>query len=281
METGESQVFELQEPNLDNRTFLVSTYPLHDTQGGLTGSVHTIKDITVQKQIQAQLTQAEKLSALGRLAASLAHEINNPLQALRSGLTLLLNRPLHAEKRQRYIAVASREVERLIGIVERMLDFYRPSPEQREPTDINAILKEVLALAGKKLQHSKVSARTKLAADLPPVKAVASQIQQVFLNLLLNAIEAMPDGGQLTITTRLSPDRREVLAAFADTGYGIPEKEISKVFEPFYTTKLKGTGLGLAISYGIVERHDGRIEVSSKMGEGSTFTVRLPVERET
>jgi two-component system NtrC family sensor kinase len=279
METGEPQVFESQEPHLGNRTFLVSTYPLHDAQGGLTGSVHTIKDITARKQIQAQLIQAEKLSALGRLAASLAHEINNPLQALRSGLALLLNRPLDAEKRQRYIAVANREVERLIGIVERMLDFYRPSPEQREPTDINAILKEVLALAGKKLQHGKVSTQTELAADLPSVGAVASQIQQVFLNLLLNAIESMPDGGRLKITTGLSPDRREALIAFADTGHGITEEEIPKVFEPFYTTKLKGTGLGLAISYGIVERHGGRIEIASEVGQGSTFTVRLPVER--
>jgi two-component system NtrC family sensor kinase len=170
-------------------------------------------------------------------------------------------------------------VERLIGIVERMLDFYRPSPEQRELTDINAIMEEVLALAGKKLQHSKVSTQTKLAANLPPIKAVASQIQQVFLNLILNAIEAMPDGGQLTITTELSSDHRETLIAFADSGHGIPEEEISKVFEPFYTTKLKGTGLGLAISYGIVERHGGRIEVISEVGQGSTFTVRLPMER--
>ena len=202
--------------------------------------------------MQAQLIQAEKLSALGRLAASLAHEINNPLQALRSGLALLLNRPLDAEKRQRYIAVANREVERLIGIVERMLDFYRPSAEQQEPTDINAILEEVLTLAGKKLQHSKVSTQTKLAADLPLVRAVASQIQQVFLDLLLNAVEAMPNGGRLTISTGLSSDRREALVVFADTGDGIPKEEISRVFEPFYTTKLKGTGLGLAISYGIV-----------------------------
>jgi two-component system NtrC family sensor kinase len=280
METGEPQVFELQEAHLGNRTFLVSTYPLHNAQGRLTGSVHTIKDITVQRQIQAQLIQAEKLSALGRLAASLAHEINNPLQALRSGLALLLNRPLDAEKRQRYIAVANREVERLIGIVERMLGFYRPSAEQQEPTDINAILEEVLALAGKKLQHSKISTQTELAAGLPPVRAVASQIHQVFLNLLLNAIEAMPDGGRLTITTGLSSDRREALIAFADTGQGIPHEEISRVFEPFYTTKLKGTGLGLAISYGIVERHGGRIEVRSKLGKGSTFTVRLPGRRE-
>lgn len=279
MEAGGFQAFELQEPHLDNRIFLVSTYPIHSARGVLTGSVHTIKDITAEKQMQAQLIQAEKLSALGRLAASLAHEINNPLQALRSGLALLLNRPLDAEKRQRYIAVANREVERLIGIVERMLDFYRPSAEQQELTDINAILEEVLALAGKKLQHSKVSTQTKLSADLPLVRGVTSQIKQVFLNLLLNAIEAMPDGGKLTITTGFSPDRREVQIAFADTGHGIPEGEISKIFEPFYTTKLKGTGLGLAISYGIVERHGGWIEVSSEVGQGSTLTVCLPVER--
>ncbi len=258
-------------------TFLVSAYPLHNEQGEVTGLVLIFRDITKQKQMQAYLTQTEKLAALGRLAASLAHEINNPLQALHSGLRLLLKESLEEEKRQRYLTIVNHEVERLISIVERMLSFYRPSKDRRGPTDVNAVLIETLALAGKKLQHTEITVEQKLSAGLPPVQAVADQLKQVFLNIFLNAIDAMPQGGALTLETGWEGSRREVWAAFTDSGEGIPATELDKIFEPFYTTKLKGTGLGLAISYSIVERHGGRIEAKSEMGQGSTLIVWLPV----
>ncbi len=262
----------------DRRWLSTTKVPLRDSEGKIVGLVGVGRDITEQKRMQAHLIQTEKLAALGRLAASLAHEINNPLQALHSGLRLLLKESLEEEKRQRYLTIVNREVERLISIVERMLSFYRPSKAQRGPTDINAVLIETLALAGKKLQHAKVTVEKKLAAELPPVQAVADQLNQVFLNIILNAIDAMPQGGALTLETGWEDGRRqEVWAAFIDSGEGIPASELDKVFEPFYTTKLKGTGLGLSISYSIVERHGGRIEVKSEVGQGSTFTVWLPM----
>ena len=276
MQNGQPQSIELEEPVLGG-TFLLSAYPLRNGRGEITGSVHVLRDITAQKQIQASLIQTEKLTALGCLAASLAHEINNPLQALRSGLRLLVNRPLEEEKRQRYLEIASREVERVIAIVERVLNFYRPSAEQRELTAINEVVDETLALAGKRLQHGRVVVRRELAAGLPPVEAVGDQLKQVFLNIVLNALEAMPDGGELTVKTGWEQTRQEVWIAFTDTGEGIPPENLSRIFEPFYTTRLKGTGLGLSISHGIVERHGGRIEVESEVGRGSTFTVWLPV----
>ncbi len=230
-----------------------------------------------RQQAQSQLIRSEKMAALGRLTASLAHEINNPLQALRSGFHLLLNPQATEEKKQNYLKVANREVERLIGIVERVLGFYRPSADRMEPTDINAILDETLLLAGKNLEHSQVVVQRQLADDLPPVEAVADQLRQVFLNIIFNAQQAMPQGGELIVATQWQAREGEAHISFTDTGVGIAAEQMPHLFEPFYTTRLEGTGLGLTISYSIVERHGGRIEVESQMGVGSTFAIILPV----
>jgi len=277
IETRRPQTTEIQSPSLGDGIYRASTYPLLDEQGEVKGVVHILKNITEEKKLQAQLVQTEKLAALGRLTASLAHEINNPLQALRSGLRLLLHRPLSKAKRQQYLTIADQEVERLIGIVERMLNFYRPNGSDHQPTVINSVVEEVLALVDKQLQHSHVNLSRDLAPDLPQVKAAADQLKQVFLNLILNAIEAMPDGGDLEVTTCFVAAKNEVQVRFTDTGQGIPPEAMNRLFEPFYTSKAQGTGLGLSISYGIIEQHNGRIEVSSRLGEGSTFTVCLPV----
>jgi signal transduction histidine kinase len=175
--------------------------------------------------------------------------------------------------------MAQEEVERLSAIVARTLDFYRPSNGRVTRTQVNDLVESVLALAGKKLQHSHVQVHRKLAADLPPLLAVTDQLTQVFLNLVINAAEAMPQGGALTITTARDNDWIDV--SLSDTGPGITPEEASKIFEPFYTTKATGTGLGLAISYGIIERHGGRITVTSEPGHGATFTVRLPVRAQS
>jgi len=229
---------------------------------------------------QAQLVQAEKMAAIGRLAASVAHEINNPLQAIHNSLHLSLHERLSEDKRMQYLSMAQAEVQRLIEIVQRMLDFYRPSRGGVMPTDVNDIVENVLALAHKRLQHSDVRVDTCLSADLPLIPVVADQITQVFLNIVINAVDAMPAGGDLRLETTLSEDGKWVLIRFHDTGPGLSSEEIANLFEPFYTTKSDGTGLGLAISYGIVERHGGEIEVSSRPGEGATFIVRLPVHQE-
>ncbi|HEC36150.1 MAG TPA: GAF domain-containing sensor histidine kinase, partial [Anaerolineae bacterium] len=226
---------------------------------------------------QAQLVQAEKMAAIGRLAASLAHEINNPLQAIHNSLHLAMLESLPEAKRHRYLAMAREEVDRLIEIIQRMLDFYRPSGGGVVQTDVNQVLQNVLAIAGKRIQHGHVRIHTRLAGDLPLIPAVPDQLAQVFLNIVINAVEAMPEGGDLRVGTLLTEDGEWILAAFRDSGPGMTPEQIANVFEPFYTTKPSGTGLGLAISYGIVERHGGTIEVSSQPRQGATFIVRLPV----
>ncbi len=226
---------------------------------------------------QAQLVQAEKMAAIGRLAASIAHEINNPLQAIHNSLHLALLDQLPQERRHQYLVMAQEEVKRLIEIVQRMLDFYRPSKGGVVLTDINQVVQNVLSIAEKRFQHGHIHVYTRLAEDLPPIPAVPDQLAQVFLNIAINAVEAMPDGGDLRVGTLLSEDGEWVLVAFRDSGPGLSPEQIANIFEPFYTTKPSGTGLGLAISYGIVERHGGTIEVSSQAGQGATFIVRLPV----
>jgi two-component system NtrC family sensor kinase len=228
---------------------------------------------------QAQLVQAEKMAAIGRLAASVAHEINNPLQAIHNSLHLSLHERLDGDKRLEYLGMAQTEVQRLIEIVQRMLDFYRPSRGGVVPTDINSVVENVLALAHKRLQHSDIRVQTDLSPTLPLVPMVSDQITQVGLNVVINAVDAMPSGGDLRLETKLSEDGEWVLIRFHDTGPGMLPEEIANLFEPFYTTKSDGTGLGLAISYGIIERHGGEIEVSSQPGEGATFVIKLPVHQ--
>ncbi len=236
-----------------------------------------LRDVSARKKMEEQLIHTEKLAALGRLAASLAHEINNPLQAIRSSISLLAKRPLDESKREQFLSVAGKEVERLIQLVQRTIDFYRPSKERWVQTDVNALLEDTLALSSKQLQHSGVKIRKELGAQLPAVEALPNYLKQVFINIVLNAVEAMPDGGELTVGTGFDLENEELVIAFRDTGVGIPSRDLPYVFEPFYTTKERGTGLGLAISYSIVERHGGRIDVESKGGKGTTFTVRLPL----
>lgn len=228
---------------------------------------------------QAQLVQAEKMAAIGRLAASVAHEINNPLQAIHNSLHLSLHERLDGDRRLEYLGMAQTEVQRLIEIVQRMLDFYRPSRGGVVPTDINSVVENVLALAHKRLQHSDIRVHTDLSPALPLVPMVSDQITQVGLNVVINAVDAMPLGGDLRLETVLSEDGEWVLIRFHDTGPGMLPEEIANLFEPFYTTKSDGTGLGLAISYGIIERHGGEIEVSSQPGEGATFVIKLPVHQ--
>jgi PAS domain S-box-containing protein len=226
------------------------------------------------QQSQQQLIRSEKLAATGRLAVSLAHEINNPLQALRNLLFISLEPGVTEIKRTEFLEMASEETSRLITLVQQTLEFYRPAQPQAGPVDINAAVERVLALARKKLANNDVQAELALAQDLPRVNGMSDQLAQVFLNLIVNAAEAMSDGGQLRITSRLCDNQVELV--FADTGPGIAPEVVAHIFEPFYTTKDTGTGLGLAVSYNIIESHQGTLSVASIPGHGATFTVRLP-----
>jgi signal transduction histidine kinase len=228
---------------------------------------------------QAQLIQAEKLAAMGRLTASIAHELNNPLQAVQNCLHLILHRPLDEEKRAQYLRMAQEEATRLIDTVQNMLDFYRPSPNQHHATDVHQAIEDVLALADKRLERGRIRVRKLFEPQLPLLNAAENQLKQVFLNLVINAVEAMPNGGEMHISTRFRSADEWLTIAFRDQGVGLSRKAMIHLFEPFYTTKSSGTGLGLSISYGIIEQHGGTIEVESKVGQGSCFTVKLPVSR--
>jgi PAS domain S-box-containing protein len=222
----------------------------------------------------AQLVQSEKLAATGRLAMSLAHEINNPLQAIQNCLHLVLELPLPEDRKLEYLRLAREEVERLSILVQSMLDFYRPARSGLLVANVRTVLDRVLALADQKLRTSQIE--THLHCPIEPllVQAPPDQLGQVFLNLIMNAAEAMEQGGTLTIEARAGEPLVEI--RFHDTGAGIPPEVLAHIFEPFYTTKDEGTGLGLAISYTIIERQGGLMLVESEVGRGTQFTVRLP-----
>ena len=227
------------------------------------------------EQSHAQLVQSEKLAATGRLAASLAHEINNPLQAIHTSLQLMINFDVEPEEQQEYIRMADEEVKRLIDIATSVMDFARPSRPQLEATFVDQVIERTLALANKYLQHRHIAVKQDLAPGLPPVMAVPGELRQVLLNLVLNAVEAMPGGGTLTVTSFLTNDGQQAVS-ISDTGRGIPPEHLDRIFEPFFSTKESGTGLGLSVSYNVIQAHGGEITVQSQIDSGSTFTVLLP-----
>ncbi len=233
------------------------------------------------RETQAQLIQSEKMSALGRLTASIAHEINNPLQSIQGCLTLAMEELEEQQRRDRmekYLQMAESEIRRIAAIVRRVREFYRPAKQEWQPTDIHAILENILELTGKQLQHSAIAVEREWCAEPLLVQANANQLKQVFLNLVLNAIDAMPEGGTLTLST--AQREGQAWIAFRDTGVGMSPQVLEQLFEPFFTTKPHGSGLGLSVSYSIIEAHGGKIKVASEVGVGSTFTVSLPLLKE-
>jgi signal transduction histidine kinase/putative methionine-R-sulfoxide reductase with GAF domain len=225
---------------------------------------------------QQRLIQSEKLAATGRLAASIAHEINNPLQAIRNCLELIRDETEEGEPLDRtYLDVATSELERIRGIIQQMLDLYRPGQERMAPVDLNAAIEGVLALMRKQLQSHQIVVEAHLDDAMPQVIGHGDQLRQVFINLILNASEAMPDGGQLILTTGQDCDGFAV-AQVIDTGEGIMSEDLTRIADPFFTTKPKGVGLGLTICHEIIERHQGTLDVTSRVGHGSTFIIRLP-----
>ncbi|MBN1259544.1 MAG: GAF domain-containing protein [Anaerolineae bacterium] len=226
------------------------------------------------EQSQAQLLQNAKLAATGRLAASMAHEINNPLQAIHNSLQMILTFPFGPEEQHEYIQMADEEVERLIHMVKRILDFSRRPQNELKVLDVNAVLQKVIGLAHKYLQHRDIVLHQALTPELPQVLGNATNLGQVFLNLIINAVDSMSNGGELHIST--APQDHGIDVRFRDTGSGVPAEIMDRIFEPFFSTKTHGTGLGLSISYGIVKQHNGDITVESAVGQGATFTVTLP-----
>lgn len=226
------------------------------------------------EELQNALLQAEKMAAAGRLSASIAHEVNNPLQSVQNCLHLAGREDLPAEKRKEYFDLALAELERLSVTVQRMLDFYRPGAVKPERVQLGDLLSYVLNLTRKQLNERGIHVKAELPPSLPAVNAVSSQMQQVFINLILNSFDAMPHGGNLRITGRAAKGGVEML--FQDNGPGIPRDQQSSIFEPFFSTKDGGTGLGLTVSYNIVTAHGGALELLQDHGKGACFRVFIP-----
>jgi len=232
------------------------------------------------KALQARLIQSEKMSSLGRMAASVAHEINNPLGAIVVYSHLLLENTAEEFAGRSNLQKIIREATRCRDIVRGLLDFARLSPGARQPADLNAILRATHDLLKGHAALKDIRVDLDLGAAPLQVTCDSSRIQQAFTNILVNAAEAISGPGTITMRAWRDQSRRMAAVSFADTGCGIPPANLERIFEPFFTTKQEGhgTGLGLAIAYGIVERHGGTIKADSRPGEGTTFTVWLPEE---
>ncbi len=234
------------------------------------------------KRIQGQLVRSEKLASLGELVAGIAHEINNPLTGI-----LMFSSIMSSDKRldpifKNDVETIVRETERCARIVRGLLDFSRERKPQKKPSSINAIMDATLSLVSNQSSFHDIEIIRDFSPDLPDMLVDPNQIEQVFVNLILNASHAMPSGGELRLTTTINEDGSQVFIHISDTGCGIPEENLQRIFDPFFTTKdNKGTGLGLSVSYGIIESHGGTIEVQSKVEQGTTFSIFLPVEHES
>jgi signal transduction histidine kinase/CheY-like chemotaxis protein len=226
------------------------------------------------EQTSEQLVHSEKLAATGRLAAALAHEINNPLQTIHSSLEMMLLFPMEPEQQREYIQMADEEVQRLISLVTRILEFARKPKRSPRPTQLDNVVNRVLGLADKHLQHRNIHVESDVPADLPAVLVDDGELAQVFMNLVLNAVDAIGESGLLRVKAHQVEDGR-VAVSFTDSGQGMSPEHLSRLFEPFFTTKEKGAGMGLSVSYDLIKQYDGDITVTSQPGQGSTFTVWL------
>jgi len=232
-----------------------------------------------EKAIRIQLVQNERLTVMGRLLASVSHELNNPLQAIQNALFLLKEEKGISAQGQQDLNIVLAESERMANMIERLRATYRPiQTEDFHPTQMNDIIEDVYALISPHLRHNQIAFEFHPDPELPAIPALSDQIRQVVLNLLMNAVEAMPTGGHLTASTKLLEDANEILFTVSDTGTGISPVILPNIFEAFVTNKQQGTGLGLTISYDIVIKHRGRITAENNTEHGSTFKVWLPAK---
>lgn len=276
--------------------------PLRTATGEVIGAVLTLEDVTERIQLERIARQAEKMAAVGTLAAGIAHEINNPIGIITSRVELML-----MEARERGLSarvtkdlqVLAKHAGRVAKITQGLLSFSRQAPWKLAPVDVNQVVENTLLLVEKQLAKEGITLKKDLASNLPKIQGSQNHLEQVVVNLLTNAREAMPKGGTLRVSTAIGggsliddpagddpiggrtsiSEQPKVEIQVSDTGPGIPSEVFPRIFDPFFTTKQHGTGLGLSISYGIVQEHGGAIRVESQPGEGSTFIVQLPIPR--
>ncbi len=226
-------------------------------------------------QTEEQLRRADRLSALGELSAGMAHEIRNPLGSIRGAVEILKDDYSPDEAKYEFIGILLKETDRLNRIVQEFLSFARPKLPEFQQADVNEAVESVLTLTAQEARKTGIAVEKRLDPSIGKRSVDAGMLKQAFLNLILNAIQAMPKGGTLTVESGLQDSR--IVVKVSDTGAGIPEENRKKLFSPFFTTKKNGTGLGLAITYRIIENHRGSIDVTSQPGKGTTFTIRIPV----
>jgi len=259
-------------------TVLLTAHVRKDRSGTVLGYQGLFIDITERRKLEQQLFQSEKLAAMGRLTAQIAHELNNPIYGVMNCLDLLRSEVPESSKKRRFLDMASSETRRISELLKGMLSFFRPDEDVKSEVNLNTIIEEVILFVGKQLHEFKIQVVQDLEPDLPTIFASGNQMKQVLLNLIMNSRTAMSRGGTLTMATLTSDGN--VLFKVSDTGAGIPPEVRDRIFEAFFTTKsdVKGVGLGLSVCFGIVHQHNGRIEVESEVGEGTTFTITLPLQ---
>ncbi len=281
METKQS-IRNVMEIQIGDAVFTTSLFPFFDAESKLHGAVYVFRDITDQKILENKLIQSDKMAAIGTLAAEIAHEINNPLDYITNYLYLLSESlPPEFGKRE-YLKKIEAGIDNLAALTRDLLEFSRPQIDAFVPLELHKVIDESLEFSGKYLQEKQVKVIKNYRCRPHCVAGSLRMLQQVLLNLILNALDALPNGGVITITSSIR--NSHFILEFADTGSGIPEANLPRIFEPFFTTKKnldkRGTGLGLTICYNIIYQHKGEIHVSSKTGEGTKFTITLPLYHE-
>jgi len=261
---------------------MFSTSLLRDAQGRDSGAIMVFSDLSQIKKLEQERNRAERLASVGRLAADLAHEIKTPLVAIKTFAELLPEKFTDAEFQKNFLKVATKEIDRIDSLVSQLCNLARHPPLQCESLDLHSLLEEVLTLLSGQIDGQGIQLVKDYAEYLPSLQGDRDQLKQLFLNLIENSLENMPQGGRLTISTLFENERLEngkyLEVKISDTGSGISNKNLRRIFDPFFTTKEKGTGLGLSICHRIVSDHKGFIEVeNNKDGPGVTATVRLPL----
>jgi len=273
-----AHIYKLHLPTANGRSLMVnvSVAPFQVVSGERHGTILILEDVTARVRLEEQLQHSEKMASIGLLAAGVAHEVNTPLAGVSSYTQMLRQQMGAQDPRSELLEKIEKQTFRAAKIINNLLNFSRSASAELESLDVNKVLQDVLSLVEHQLEGSRIRVRREFDADLPRVRGNENKIQQVFFNLILNARDAMPRGGWLTLTTRADDDT--VIAEVRDTGHGIKREDIKRIYDPFFTTKGlgRGTGLGLSVSYGIVQEHGGAIFVDSVPGKGTTFQVALP-----
>jgi signal transduction histidine kinase len=271
--------FRLGTPAGDKRIANIAIAPLVTRHYNVIGRLIIVDDITERIELESQLTQADKLSSIGLMAAGVAHEVNTPLAVISSYAQMLAKQVSDDPTKSKLLEKITSQTFRASEIVNNLLNFSRTGSTEFQPINVNKVIHETLSLLEHQMKTGKVTVEQDLYSDLPMIYGNQGKLQQVFLNLFLNARDAMPNGGKLRVKTS---NGMAVNVSISDTGTGISQEHLSKIYDPFFTTKngtggaRRGTGLGLAVTYGIIQEHAGKIRVESQVGEGTSFHLEFP-----